>query len=58
MSAISAVVGSTVLFGGEIWVGGVACVGEVDIDKASDREVGRVVSLSRTDIVFEIGLSG
>ena len=58
MSAISTVVGSTVLFDGELWVGSVAGVGDVDIDEASDRKVGGVVSLGRTEIVFNIGFSG
>ena len=58
MSVISAVVGSTVLFDRELWVGGVAGVGDVDIDEASDRKVGGVVSLSRTDIVLEMACLG
>ena len=58
MSAISAVVGSTVLFDRELWAGGVAGVGDIDIDEASDRKVRRFVSLSWTDIVFEIRYSG
>ena len=53
MIAISAVVGSTVLFDGELWVGGVAGVGDVDGDEASDRKFGGVVSLSRTDIYWK-----
>ena len=57
MSAISAVLGSTVLFEGELWVGGVAGVGYVDINEVSDGKVGGVVLLSRTKIVFEIGFS-
>ena len=43
---------------GEIWVGGVAGVGDVDINEASDGKVGGVVSLSWTEIVFEIGCLG
>ena len=35
MIEISAVVGSTIGFDREIWVGGVAGVGDVDIDNAS-----------------------
>ena len=58
MSAISAVVGSTVLFDGELWVGGVAGVGDAEIDEASDRRVGGFVLLSWMEIVFEIGFSG
>ena len=53
MSAISAVVGSTVLFDGGLWVGGVASVGDVDGDEASDGKVGGVVSLSRTEIYWK-----
>ena len=58
MSAISDVVGSTVLFDGELWVGGFAGVGDVDINEASDEKVLGVVSLSRKEIVFEISFSG
>ena len=58
MSVISAVVGSTVLFDRELWVGGVAGVGDVDIDESNKGKVGGVVSLSRTEIVLEIGCSG
>ena len=58
MSVISAAVWSAVLFYGELWVGGVAGVGDVNIDEASDRKVGGVGSLSRTEIVFKIGFSG
>ena len=54
MSAISAVVGSTVGFDGEVWVGGVAGVGDIDINKASEGKVGGVVLLIRTEIVFKI----
>ena len=48
MHAISAIVGPIVGFNGEIWVGGVAGVGDVDIDKASEGKVGGVVLLSHT----------
>ena len=58
MSETSAVVRSTVLFYGELWVGGVVGVGDVDIDEASDVKVGGVVSLSPTEIVIGIGFSG
>ena len=58
MSVISAVVGSTVGFDRELWVGGVDGVGDVDIDEAREGKVGGVVSLCRTEIVFEIGFSG
>ena len=54
MSAISAVVGSTVGFDRELWVGGVAGVGDIDINKASEGKVGGVVLLIRTEIVFKI----
>ena len=37
---------------------GCAGVSDVDINEASDGKVRGVVSLSRTDIVFEIGFSG
>ena len=58
MSETSAVVRSTVLFYGELWVGGVIGVGDVGIDEASDGKVGGVVSLSPTEIVIGIGFSG
>ena len=58
MSAISAVVGSTVLFDGELWVGGVAGVGDVDINEASHGKFGGFVLLIRTEIMFEIFCSG
>ena len=58
MSAISAVVGSTVLFDGELWVGGVAGVGDVVINEASDGKFGGFASLSRTDIVLEMACLG
>ena len=45
-------------FTGKYGLGGVAGVGDVDIKEAIDRKVVGVVSLSRTDIVFEIGFSG
>ena len=52
ISTISDVVGSTVLFDGELCVGGVVGAGDVDIDEASDGNVGGFVSWSRTDIMF------
>ena len=58
MSAISVVVGSTLLFDRELWVGGVAGVGGVDIDGASNGKFGGVVSLSRTEIVLEMACLG
>ena len=58
MSAISAIVGSTVGFDREIWFGGVAGVGDVDIDEASEGKLGIFVSLSQTEIVFKIGFFG
>ena len=58
MSTISSVVGLTIGFYGEIWVGGFASVCDIDIDEASEGKLGGVVSLSRTEIVFEIGFSG
>ena len=38
--------------------GGIYGVGDVDIEKTSGGKVGGVVSLSQTDILFEIGFSG
>ena len=58
MSAIITVMGSTVGFYGKLWVGGVVGVGDVDIDKAREGKVGGFVSLSWTEIVFEIGFLG
>ena len=55
---ISAVVGSTVLFDGELCVGGFVGAGDVEIDEASDGNVGGFVSRSQTEIVFEIACSG
>ena len=57
MIEISAVVGSTIGFDREIWVGGVAGVGDVEIENASERKVGGVFLLSWMEIVFKIGLS-
>ena len=39
MSTISAVLGSTVRFDGGLWVGVVASVGDVDINKAMEGKV-------------------
>ena len=58
MSAIRAIVGYTVWFDGELWVGCVAGVGDVGIDKTSDGKLGGVVLLSRAEIVFKIGFLG
>ena len=58
MSEISAIVGSNILFDGELWVGGVAGAGDVDIDEASHIKVGGVVSLSRTEIFLRLGARG
>ena len=43
MSTISSIVRSTIGFDGELWVGGVSGVGDVDIEKASEVKVGGVV---------------
>ena len=58
ISTISDVVGSTVLFDGELCVGGVVGAGDVDIDEASDRKVGDLVSWSWKEIVSKIAYSG
>ena len=43
MTAIGTIVGSTFGFDREIWVGGVAVVGDIDIDEAKEGKVGGVV---------------
>ena len=48
ISDISAVVGSTVWFEGELGVGGVVGDSYVDIDETSDRNVEGFFSLSQT----------
>ena len=58
MRAVSAVVGYTVLFDGEPCSGGVVGAGDVDIDEACEGNIGGFVSLSRTEIVFNIACSG
>ena len=45
--------GSTVGFDGELWLGGVAGVGDVDINEARGGEVGGYVSVYCTEIMFE-----
>ena len=54
ISSISAGVGYTILFDGELCVGSVVGAGDVDIDEASGGNVGVFVSWSRTEISFEI----
>ena len=54
ISAMSAVVGSTIGFVRELWLGGVAVVGDVDIDKARKGKVGGVVSVLRMEILFDM----
>ena len=55
---MSAVVGSTVGFDGELWLGGVAGVGDVGIDESREGKLGGAVSVRRTEIVFNMGWSG
>ena len=43
---------------GELWVGCVSGVGDVDINLSSDRKVGGFVLLSGTDILLEMACSG
>ena len=52
--AISTVVGSTVQYDRALCAGGAIGAGYVDIDESCDRNVGVFVSLSQTEIVFEI----
>ena len=58
MSVMSAAVGSTVGFYGELWLGSVVGVGDVDIDEAREGKVGGAVSVRQTEIVFNMGCSG
>ena len=50
--------GSTVLFDGELCVGGVVGDRDVDIGEASYGNIGGFVPRSQTEIVFEIACSG
>ena len=49
--------GSTFGFDRELWRGGVAGVGDVDIDLAREGKVGGSVLLPWTEIVFDTGWS-
>ena len=50
--------GSTIGFDGELWLGGVAGVGNVDIDKAREGKVREDVWVCWTDIVLDTGWLG
>ena len=52
ISEMSAVVGLAVGFDGELWIGGVTGVGDVDIYKAREGKVGGSVSVRCTENVF------
>ena len=55
---MSAVVGSKVVFDGELWMGGVAGVGDAEINKSREGKVGGSVSVRRAEIMFNTGWSG
>ena len=58
ISEMSAVVGLAVGFDGELWIGGVTGVGDVDIYKAREGKVGGSVSVSLAEIVLDTGWIG
>ena len=55
---MSAFTGLAVWFDGELWLGGVAGVGDFDIDKAKKGKVGGAGSVCQTEIIFHMGWSG
>ena len=58
MIVISAIVGSTFLFDRELCAGVVVGAGDVEINEASDGNVGGFASWSRTEIVFKMACLG
>ena len=58
ISAMIAVVGSTFGFDGELWLGGVSGVGDIDINESREGKLGGSVWVCWTEIVFDTSWYG